>query len=165
MLKTIATFRNEIEAGFFRERLESASIRSFIFKDDCGGTRPHLQLTAGVEIKVDDVDFESAEAILKTYNEEGLEQADEFDTTKTIGLLLNRARGWILVGFAIIPGWISFPISFIYSTLAHKRYKEAGIKDDAMKNKILRIQFTSAFFAILFWLAAIIYFSTFRVQR
>jgi hypothetical protein len=160
MLKTIAIFSTDIEAELIKGKLESSGIESFIFKDDCGGMRPHMQLTDGVQLKVADADFETAKDILTIESdEEQPVQTEETDSTKSISQLLHRARGWILVGFAIIPGWISFPISFIYSIMASKRYNESGIKDDGLKNQILRIQIASAFFTILFWSAAIYYIS------
>jgi hypothetical protein len=158
MLKTIATFSTEIEAELFRGKLESSGIASFIFKDDCGGMRPHMQLTDGVRLKVADADFEIANDILSLSNkEEAQVPSEEIDIVKNINHLLHRARGWILVGFAIVPGWISFPISFIYSIMAHKRYCESGINDNGIKYKILRVQFVSALFTILFWSVAIYY--------
>jgi len=160
MLKTIATFSTEIDAELLKGKLDSSGIESFIFKDDCGGMRPHMQLTDGVHLKVADVDFETAKDILNIESdEEQLIHTKETENTKIISHLLHRARGWVLVGFTIIPGLISFPISFIYSTKASKKYNESGIKDSRLKNKILRIQFTSALFTILFWLVAIYYFS------
>jgi hypothetical protein len=158
MLKTIAIFSTDIEAELIKGKLESSGIDSFIFKDDCGGMRPHMQLTDGVQLKVNDADFETAKVILAIPNEE-IERAPakEIDVTKHINHLLHRARGWILVGVAIIPGLVSFPISFIYSIMAHNRYNESGITDGGIKNSIIRIQFVSALFSTLSWLAAIYY--------
>ncbi len=160
-LKTIATFGTEIEAELFKGKLESSGIKAFIFKDDCGGMRPHMQLTDGVKLKVAAIDLEIAKEILNTDSDDEQQiDTDEPDSIKRIRQLLHRSRGWILVGFAVIPGWISFPISFIYSTKAFKTYKDADIKDSALKNQILRIQFVSAFFTILFWGASIYYICT-----
>lgn len=66
-LVTIETFQNEIEAELTKEHLKSEGIKSFIFKDDCGGTRPHMQLTAGVELKVRQTDYSQASGILKSF--------------------------------------------------------------------------------------------------
>jgi len=66
-LVTIETFQNEIEAELTKEHLKSEGIKSFIFKDDCGGTRPHMQLTAGVELKVRQIDYAQASGILKSF--------------------------------------------------------------------------------------------------
>ncbi len=159
MLKTIATFSTEIDAELLKGKLNSSGIDSFIFKDDCGGMRPHMQITDGVQLKVADVDLETAKVILNIENdEEQLLNTEETENARNINNLLYRARGWILVGFAIIPGLISFPISYIYSTRAYKKYNESGFKDSRLKNKILRIQFTSALFTIMFWSVAIYYF-------
>lgn len=157
MLKTIATFSTEIDAELLKGMLDSSGIESFIFKDDCGGMRPHMQLTDGVQLKVSDVHFETAKDLLNIEsNEEQLIDTEETKNNKIISHLLHRARGWILVGFAIIPGFIAFPISFIYSTKASKKYNESGINDNRLKNKIFRIQFTSILFTLLFWSVATI---------
>ena len=65
-LVTIEIFQNEIEAELAKEHLKSEGIKSFIFKDDCGGTRPHMQLTLGVDLKVRQIDFARASDILKS---------------------------------------------------------------------------------------------------
>ncbi len=65
-LVTIKSFPNEIEAGLAKGYLLNAGISSFIFKDDCGGARPHMQLTLGVELKTRQVDFERASDILES---------------------------------------------------------------------------------------------------
>jgi len=51
-LITIKTFSSEIEAHIAQGKLEAVGIKSFLFKDDCGGMRPHLQTTIGIELKV-----------------------------------------------------------------------------------------------------------------
>ncbi len=159
MLKTIATFNTEIDAELIKGKLESSGIKSFIFKDDCGGMRPHMNLTEGVQLKVADIDFETADTILRMETDENVLQSEETDSTKKINQLLYRSRGWILVGFAVIPGWISFPLSFIYATRAFNSYKDASIKDLVLKNKIVRLQFTSALFSVLFWGVTICFIS------
>ena len=51
-LITIASFSSDFEAEIAKGKLQSSGIESFIFKDDCGGMRPHMLLTAGVQLKV-----------------------------------------------------------------------------------------------------------------
>ena len=65
-LVTIETFQNDIEAEIVKGRLMNAGIKSFIFKDDCGGTRPHMQLTLGVDLKVRQIDFARASEVLES---------------------------------------------------------------------------------------------------
>ena len=65
-LVTIESFENEIEAQIAKGRLKGEGIKSFIFKDDCGGTRPHMQLTLGVELKVRQIDFARASEVLES---------------------------------------------------------------------------------------------------
>jgi hypothetical protein len=66
-LVTIETYQNEIEAELAKGRLKGEGIKSFIFKDDCGGTRPHMQLTLGVFLKVRQIDLARASDILKSF--------------------------------------------------------------------------------------------------
>ena len=51
-LVTIKTFPSEVEAHLAKAKLASAGIASVVFKDDCGGWGPQMQLTRGVELKV-----------------------------------------------------------------------------------------------------------------
>ena len=64
-LVTVESFQNEIEAEIAKGRLKGEGIKSFTFKDDCGGTRPHMQLTLGVELKVCQIDFARASETLE----------------------------------------------------------------------------------------------------
>ena len=157
-LTTIASFTSDFEAEIARGKLQSYGIDSFIFKDDCGGMRPHMNLTAGVQLKV--IDQNRIEAInilnIKVADEDQLEDSDD-ESFKKVHLLLNRARGWILVGFAIIPGFISFPISYVYATKASNFRKLSKIDDPELKDKIYRIRLVSALFSLLFWVISIYY--------
>ena len=65
-LVTIETFQSEIEAEIVKGRLMTAGIKSFIFKADCGGTRPHMQLTLGVDLKVRQTDFARASEVFES---------------------------------------------------------------------------------------------------
>jgi hypothetical protein len=65
-LVTIETFQSEIEAEIVKGRLVTAGIKSFIFKDDCGGTRPHMQLTLGLDLKVRQTDFARVSEVLES---------------------------------------------------------------------------------------------------
>jgi len=63
-LVTIKSFQNEIEAELAKAVLQNAGVKSFVFKDDCGGARPHMQLTIGVDLKVRSMDFARASEVL-----------------------------------------------------------------------------------------------------
>jgi len=65
-LVTVKTFQNEIEAELAKERLENEGIKCFLFKDDCGGAEPNMQLTLGVDLKVRQADFARASERLKS---------------------------------------------------------------------------------------------------
>jgi len=157
-LITVASFSSDFEAEIAKGKLQSLGIESFIFKDDCGGMRPHMLLTAGVQLKVSDRDFSEARNILRYKFDDAIQiQSSDEEAHKKVHLLLNRARGWILVGFAIIPGWISFPISYVYATKASNFRKFSNIDDPELKNKIYRIRLLSALFSLLFWAISIFY--------
>ncbi|HEO65742.1 MAG TPA: DUF2007 domain-containing protein [Spirochaetes bacterium] len=64
-LIVLATFTNEINAEIVRAKLEANGINSFVFKDDCGGMEPQLQLILGVQVLVDSEDIEKAKKLLR----------------------------------------------------------------------------------------------------
>jgi len=66
-LVTVETFQNEIEAQIAQGRLKSEGIKSFIFKDDIGGTTPGMQFALGVELRVRQIDFARASDTLKAF--------------------------------------------------------------------------------------------------
>ena len=55
-LVVIDTFLNEIDAEVARGRLDSVGIAAEVDTDNCGGMRPHLDLTRGVRLLVDQKD-------------------------------------------------------------------------------------------------------------
>ena len=61
---TIRTFSNLLDAEVAVEHLKSHRIEASIKKDDAGGTRPHLQLTFGVDVVIFKKDAKRAEEIL-----------------------------------------------------------------------------------------------------
>jgi hypothetical protein len=66
ILKEYAT---EFDASIDQEHLESHGIESFISKDDAGGMRPHLQLTMGVRLLINENDLERATEILNAFHD------------------------------------------------------------------------------------------------
>jgi len=66
----VATYPNEIEAEMAKMKLGLEGICAFIFKDDCGGMQPYLQIITGVRLMVRAKDFEAAERLLTHVNEE-----------------------------------------------------------------------------------------------
>ena len=103
-LVTIEIFQNEIEAELTKERLKDEGITSFIFKDDCGGTRPHMQLTIGVELKVRQIDFERASDKLKSFgiSNRKPEELKPGENKAAIYSLLAWVIGAIGCGFILI---------------------------------------------------------------
>jgi len=157
-LTTIASFSSDFEAEIARGKLQSSGIDSFIFKDDCGGMRPHMLLTAGVQLKVSERDSSEARNVLQYEETDEIQvQNPNEEAYKKVQVFLNRARGWILVGFAIIPGWISFPISYIYATKASNFSKLNKVDDPNLYKKINRIRFVAGAFSLLFWTVSIFY--------
>jgi hypothetical protein len=63
-LIAVRTFLTAIEAEIARSALEAAGIESLLKADDCGGLRPHMQMSEGVELLVREEDAEEAERVL-----------------------------------------------------------------------------------------------------
>ena len=61
----LKTFSNEIDAGMAQQMLQDAGVKAFVFKDDGGGMKPHLQRTNGVRLVVKRADAEPARKILE----------------------------------------------------------------------------------------------------
>ncbi len=61
----LRVFDNELEAQMAQQWLQDAGVATFIFKDDGGGTEPHLQRTNGVRLVLNSADAERAEDILQ----------------------------------------------------------------------------------------------------
>ena len=69
-LITIRTFTNEFEASVAKSALEAFGIHCMVSRDDCGGQRPHLAMTGGVQLVVRFADAEQAEEVLTSKAEE-----------------------------------------------------------------------------------------------
>ncbi len=65
----IKSFTNETEAQVALAHLEAMGIKAFIEADNCGGMRPHLDLTSGVHLLVNGLDGEKAAAVLQERSE------------------------------------------------------------------------------------------------
>ena len=73
-LVTIRTFASEFEAEIAKSVLDAFGIDCLINRDDCGGQRPHLALTGGVQLVVRSADVEPAEEVLTSKGEEAEER-------------------------------------------------------------------------------------------
>jgi hypothetical protein len=76
-LVTIRTFASEFEAQIAKSALEAFGVPCMISHDDCGGQRPHLTLTGGIQLMVRSVDAERAEEVLTSQAEETSGNTDE----------------------------------------------------------------------------------------
>lgn len=65
----VKTYTNETEAQLVLNQLKTIGVEGLIEADNCGGMRPHLDLTRGVNILVADQDLEQARAFLKEGSE------------------------------------------------------------------------------------------------
>ena len=61
----LKVFVTEMDANMAHDILQDDGIKAFVFKDDAGGTEPHLQRTNGVRLVVNRVDADRARKILK----------------------------------------------------------------------------------------------------
>jgi hypothetical protein len=67
-LVSIKSFSNEVDAQIIQGKLKASGIKSFIVKDDCGGTDPLMQMAFGVELQVYQRDASNALKIVGTKN-------------------------------------------------------------------------------------------------
>ena len=79
-----------------QSKLEASGIDSFVFKDDLGGMRPHLQTSLGVELKVRNKNYNIA---LKIIGGNDLEEFHYDSTQNKIALI--SLTGVILCGVGI----------------------------------------------------------------
>ena len=76
-LITIRTFSSEFEANIAKSALEAFGIPCMLSHDDCGGQRPHLTLTGGIQLVVRSADAERAEEVLTSQAKEANGNTDE----------------------------------------------------------------------------------------
>ena len=69
-LVAIRTFASEFEANIAKSALEAFGINCITSRDDCGGQRPHLTMTGGIQLVVRFADAEQAEEVLTSQAEE-----------------------------------------------------------------------------------------------
>lgn len=63
-LTLLKTFSSEIEAQLLLNRLQALDIPTVLEKDNCGGMRPHMDISCGVDVLVADEFLEQAQAAL-----------------------------------------------------------------------------------------------------
>ena len=61
----IKTFSNETEAQFTLNHLLALEVNALIEKDNCGGMRPHMDISMGVDLLVANEDRDKALAVLE----------------------------------------------------------------------------------------------------
>ncbi len=61
----VKSFTNETEAQIALAHLKAMDITAILEADNCGGMRPHMDLTCGVHLLVSGVDCEKAAALLQ----------------------------------------------------------------------------------------------------
>ena len=69
-MSVVKSFTNETEAQVALAHLKAMNINAMIEADNCGGMRPHMDLTCGVHLLVAGLDCEKAAALLKDSGEE-----------------------------------------------------------------------------------------------
>ena len=161
-LVPVGSFTTEIEAAIAQGKLAASGISAYLWKDDCGRMHPHMQLTRGIALHVKEDDAPTAVEILQadetehlsniqTALSDGQEDARSEAAILTISALLRKAKGWVLVGFALLPGWISHPLAFKFSTDALRRYREAKIDDVRLLSQIQRIRIFTGVLSVGYW--------------
>jgi hypothetical protein len=93
---------------------------------------------------------------------ESSEEACAEEAAVKIATLLRKASGWVLVGFALLPGWVSHPLAFKYATDALKVYRDAAIDDGAIHARIQRIRVFTGLLSVVYWGITVFYLFTSR---
>lgn len=69
-LSCIKTYNNKVEAEIAKGLLEANGIKAIVSVDDCGGMRPHLQLSVwGVRLLVKREDAQKALEVLGDFDD------------------------------------------------------------------------------------------------
>ncbi len=64
-MSIVKSYTNETEAQIALAHLQAEGITAVIEADNCGGMRPHMDLTCGVHLLVTGLDCEKAAALLQ----------------------------------------------------------------------------------------------------
>lgn len=64
MLLSVFKFYDKIEAELAKERLTELGIPSFLKSDDAGGVLPHLTFSNGIDLMINEEDYDRALKIL-----------------------------------------------------------------------------------------------------
>lgn len=69
-LTPVRVFTSEVEAEIAKAALDAFGVDSIINRDDCGGQRPHLSFSGGIQLLVRTEDAARAEEVLDTHTDE-----------------------------------------------------------------------------------------------
>ena len=118
-LVTIKSLSNETDAQLIKGKLMASGIKSFIIKDDCGGTDPVMQMAFGVELKVHRKDAAKALKILDEKKSKQKISKNKIRENKTVylsllSLLMNSIGvGLLVAGYAYLKQLISYGFLFL----------------------------------------------------
>ena len=118
-LVNIKSVSNETDAQLIKGKLKASGIKSFIIKDDCGGTDPVMQMAFGVELKVHRKDAAKALKILDEKSYKQKISKNKIRENKTVylsllSLLMNSIGvGLLVAGYAYLKQLISYGFLFL----------------------------------------------------
>lgn len=81
----------------------------------------------------------------------GWHNAGPDDASAAMASLIRKAKGWVLVGFAILPGWVAFPASFKCASDALAVYKKVGLNEPDIEFRIRRLRLLSGALSVVYW--------------
>jgi predicted nucleic acid-binding Zn ribbon protein len=80
------------------------------------------------------------------------------EACKNVYELMRKSKAWVLVGFAVIPGWVSHPVSYWFADRASKVYDENLLNNPPLKSKIVRLKIISGTLSLVYWFFTLLYF-------
>lgn len=94
----IRTYPNEMSAQLALMELESNGIESAVSSDDCGGTRPELQIASGVTLLVNASDRDKAEEIVRLHEARRTQDDGSLTPDDTSSLRVPSRLLWLVIG-------------------------------------------------------------------
>jgi hypothetical protein len=73
------------------------------------------------------------------------------ETYNQIYQLIRKSKAWVLVGLAVLPGWVSHPISYWFATKAMRFYNVNHLHNPEVRSKILRLRIIAGVLSLMYW--------------
>ena len=126
---SIKSFSKSVDAQILQAKLKASGIKSFLVKDDCGGTDPIMQMAFGVELHVHQRDASKALKIIaeKSHKYKNTKKKTRDDTSAYLSLfslfMNSIGIGLLVTGYAgykqlIFYGFLFLSMGLIFWSIA-----------------------------------------------